>query len=45
MQQAIFCGVTTVRLSSSGMYANRATVAIRPADESDLAIATLICEL
>lgn len=62
-EQGIFCGVTSVRLSSSGNYLNTAgkefilsrfkidlkkslyflVVSIRPADESDIAIATLVC--
>ncbi|KAJ6646670.1 Corticotropin-releasing factor-binding protein [Pseudolycoriella hygida] len=42
-EQGIFCGVTSVRLSSSGNYVNTAVVSIRPADESDIAIATLVC--
>ncbi|XP_037030304.1 corticotropin-releasing factor-binding protein [Bradysia coprophila] len=42
-EQGIFCGVTSVRLSSSGNYVNTAVISIRPADESDIAIATLVC--
>lgn len=42
-EQGIFCGVTSIKLESSGNYANRAVVSIRPADESDIAIATLLC--
>ncbi|XP_017480066.1 PREDICTED: corticotropin-releasing factor-binding protein-like, partial [Rhagoletis zephyria] len=44
-EQAIFCGVTTVRLISTGRYQNHATVIIRKADENDLDIATLVCAL
>lgn len=43
--QAIFCGVTTVRLTSTGNYANEARIAIRPAGEADMAQATLLCDL
>lgn len=43
--QAIFCGVTTVRLASSGRIANRATVTLRPAAEADLSLATLLCDM
>jgi len=44
-EQAIFCGVTSVRLSSSGKYNNEAVVSIRAADESDINLATLVCEV
>ena len=46
-KQAIFCGVTTVRLSSSGAHSdsNNALVALRKADEDDLDLATLVCQL
>ncbi|XP_037951690.1 corticotropin-releasing factor-binding protein [Teleopsis dalmanni] len=44
-EQAIFCGVTTVRLVSTGRYQNQAAVAIRKAEEIDLEIATLICAI
>lgn len=44
-EQAIFCGVTTVRLSSSGQHSNHAQITIRAADENDLSLATLICEM
>jgi hypothetical protein len=44
-EQAIFCGVTSVRLSSSGAYHNQALIAIRPADENDLNLATVVCEM
>lgn len=44
VEQAIFCGVTTVRLRSSGRFANRATIAIRPATEDDLSLMTAVCD-
>ncbi|XP_075148868.1 corticotropin-releasing factor-binding protein [Haematobia irritans] len=44
-EQAIFCGVTTLRLISTGRFQNQASVMIRKADEHDLDIATLICAL
>jgi hypothetical protein len=44
-EQAIFCGTTTVRLSSSGHVNNEVLVQVRPADENDLSIATLICPI
>lgn len=44
-EQALFCGVTTVRLFSSGEYHNEAEIAIRTADETNIEIATLICEI
>lgn len=44
-EQAIFCGVTTVRLISTGRYQNHAAVMLRKADETDLDIATLVCAL
>ena len=44
-EQAVFCGVTTARLSSTGAYHNQALIAIRPADENDLHLATVICEM
>lgn len=48
-KQAIFCGVTTVRLqssTSSGSGNNNALIVLRKADlEEDLDLATLICQL
>jgi hypothetical protein len=44
-EQAIFCGVTSVRLDSSGKHNNKVIVALRPADENDIALATAVCEL
>lgn len=44
-EQAVFCGVTSVRLVSTGRYQNQAAVIIRKADEHDLDIATLLCAL
>lgn len=45
VEQAIYCGVTTIRLLSSGNYINRAMVSIRPATENDMSIATLVCQM
>ncbi|KAH8280868.1 hypothetical protein KR054_002634, partial [Drosophila jambulina] len=44
-EQAIFCGVTTVRLVSSGRYQNQAALVLRKADVQDLDMATLMCAL
>ncbi|EDW99102.1 corticotropin-releasing factor-binding protein [Drosophila yakuba] len=44
-EQAIFCGVSTVRLVSSGRYQNQAAIVLRKADVPDMEIATLICAL
>lgn len=44
-EQAIYCGVTSVRLVSTGRYQNQAAVILRKADERDLDIATLMCAL
>ncbi|XP_026839931.1 corticotropin-releasing factor-binding protein [Drosophila persimilis] len=44
-EQAIFCGVSTVRLVSTGRYQNQAALILRKADEQDLDIATLMCAL
>ncbi|XP_017101199.2 corticotropin-releasing factor-binding protein isoform X1 [Drosophila bipectinata] len=44
-EQAIFCGVSTVRLVSSGRYQNQAALVLRKAEDQDLDIATLICAL
>ncbi|KAL9891743.1 corticotropin-releasing factor-binding protein isoform 3-T5 [Glossina fuscipes fuscipes] len=42
-EQAIFCGVTTARLVSSGRYQNHVSIMIRKADAEDLDLATLVC--
>lgn len=42
-EQAIMCGVTTVRLVSNGNHNNEALVTIRSANVEDIDIATLIC--
>ncbi|KAH8311375.1 hypothetical protein KR044_005987 [Drosophila immigrans] len=44
-EQAIYCGVTSVRLVSTGRYQNQAAVIVRKSDEHDLDIATLMCAL
>ncbi|KAH8271345.1 hypothetical protein KR018_007349 [Drosophila ironensis] len=44
-EQAIFCGVSTVRLVSSGRFQNQAAIVLRKAEEQDVDIATLICAL
>lgn len=44
-EQAIFCGVTTIRLVSTGRFQNQAAIMIRKAEEHDFEIATLICAL
>lgn len=41
----ILCGVTTVRLVSSGSYDNSATVSLRMADENDRSPAATICPI
>ncbi|XP_040172407.1 corticotropin-releasing factor-binding protein [Anopheles arabiensis] len=45
LDQTILCGTTSVRLISSGRYSNQAMVTMRMADESDLQLATVICEM
>ncbi|XP_053678892.1 corticotropin-releasing factor-binding protein [Anopheles nili] len=45
LEQTILCGTTSVRLISSGRHNNQAMVTIRMADESDLRLATVICEM
>uniref|UniRef100_A0A182QX55 Corticotropin-releasing factor-binding protein n=1 Tax=Anopheles farauti TaxID=69004 RepID=A0A182QX55_9DIPT len=45
LEQTILCGTTSVRLISSGRYNNQAMVTMRMADESDLRMATVICEM
>jgi hypothetical protein len=44
-EQAIFCGTTTVRLESSGNYKNKVLVELRQAAESDIELATAVCDL
>lgn len=44
-EQAIFCGVTSVRLESSGKFKNKVVVSLRPADENDISLATAVCDL
>lgn len=43
--ETILCGVTTVRLVSSGEFDNAVTVQVRQAGEDDIATATLVCGL
>lgn len=43
--QTVFCGVTTVRLVSSGHYDNSVTMALRQAAEDDIAEGSLVCGL
>nr|CAD7449013.1 unnamed protein product [Timema bartmani] len=43
--ETIFCGVTTVRLVSSGQFDNSVTVALRQAGEDDILDASLVCGL
>ncbi|PSN38852.1 hypothetical protein C0J52_26351 [Blattella germanica] len=43
--ETIFCGVTTVRVVSSGEFDNAVTVALRQAGEEDIMEASLICGL
>uniref|UniRef100_A0A182P291 Corticotropin-releasing factor-binding protein n=1 Tax=Anopheles epiroticus TaxID=199890 RepID=A0A182P291_9DIPT len=45
LDQTILCGTTSVRLISSGRYSNQAMVTMRMADETDLQLATVICEM
>ncbi|XP_052900813.1 corticotropin-releasing factor-binding protein [Anopheles moucheti] len=45
LDQTILCGTTSVRLISSGRYNNQAMVTMRMADESDLRLAAVICEM
>ncbi|KAL1452440.1 hypothetical protein WDU94_006673 [Cyamophila willieti] len=41
--ETILCGVTTVRLVSSGDFDNAVTVAVAPAEVDDLDAASLVC--
>lgn len=42
-EETIACGITTVRLVSSGNHRNVAQVAIRPAEEEELFSASFMC--
>ncbi|XP_049770633.1 corticotropin-releasing factor-binding protein [Schistocerca cancellata] len=44
-EETIFCGVTAVRLVSSGDFDNAVTVSVRQAAEDDIPAATLVCGL
>lgn len=44
-EQAIFCGTSTARLISSGRYSNQALVSVRVADENDIPLATVLCDM
>lgn len=43
VENVMGCGVTSVRLVSSGIFENSVTVAVRPANENDIMDANLIC--
>lgn len=43
--QAIFCGITSVRLVSHGKHNNQLILTVRNAGEEDIASATLICPM
>jgi hypothetical protein len=42
-EETIACGITTVRLVSSGRHRNWAQVSIRPAEDEDLSLANVMC--
>lgn len=42
-EETIACGITTVRLVSSGRHRNWAQVSIRPAEDEDLSLANFMC--
>lgn len=42
-EETVLCGVTAVRLVSSGEFDNAVTVAVRPASEED--VAAVVCGL
>ncbi|XP_057373870.1 corticotropin-releasing factor-binding protein-like [Daphnia carinata] len=42
-EETIGCGITTVRLVSSGRHRNWVQVAIRPAEDEDLSLANFMC--
>jgi hypothetical protein len=44
-EQAIFCGVTSVRLESSNRFNNKVIISLRPAEENDISLATAVCDL
>ncbi|XP_038122572.1 corticotropin-releasing factor-binding protein [Culex quinquefasciatus] len=44
-EQAIFCEASSVRLVSSGRHANQAMVSVRMADENDIPLATVLCDM
>ncbi|XP_055585578.1 corticotropin-releasing factor-binding protein [Uranotaenia lowii] len=44
-EQAIFCGTTSARLISSGRFANQAMISVRVADENDIPLATVLCDM
>lgn len=44
-EQAIFCGVTSVRLESSNNFNNKVIVSLRQAEEDDISLATAVCDL
>ncbi|XP_065089661.1 corticotropin-releasing factor-binding protein isoform X2 [Ochlerotatus camptorhynchus] len=44
-EQAIFCGISTARLISSGRHSNQALVSVRVADENDISLATVLCDM
>jgi hypothetical protein len=44
-EQAIFCGITSIRLESSGKHNNKVYVSMRQADENDMSLATAVCDL
>lgn len=43
IENVMGCGVTSIRLVSSGVFENSVTVAVRPANENDILDANLIC--
>ncbi|XP_062537239.1 corticotropin-releasing factor-binding protein [Armigeres subalbatus] len=44
-EQGIFCGTSTARLISSGRHANQALIAVRVAEENDITLATVLCDM
>ncbi|XP_055636530.1 corticotropin-releasing factor-binding protein [Toxorhynchites rutilus septentrionalis] len=44
-EQTIMCGTTTARLISSGRYVNQAMITVRVADENDIPMATVLCDM
>ncbi|XP_058064038.1 corticotropin-releasing factor-binding protein [Anopheles bellator] len=45
LEQSILCGTTSVRLISSGHYNNQAMVTMRLAEDADLRLTTIMCEM